>query len=166
MGGLQWLLEIALTFLLAATLYHALRLERALGVLKRDRAALEALVADFNASTREAEAGIERLRTAADTTGRDLARHSAAAAALKDDLGFLAERAERMADRLDASLRAGRAADALIGARGRRARLRARSGGAAGRPAPRERGGARAPAGAPDGALRARWRHAFPACCR
>lgn len=116
MGGLQWLLEIALTFLLAATLYHALRLERALGVLKRDRAALEALVADFNASTREAEAGIERLRTAADTTGRDLARHSAAAAALKDDLGFLAERAERMADRLDASLRAGRAADALIGA--------------------------------------------------
>jgi hypothetical protein len=115
MGGWQWLLEIALTFLLAATLFHALRLERALGVLKRDRATLEALVKDFNASTREAEAGIERLRTAADTTGRDLARHSAAAAALKDDLGFLAERAERMADRLDASLRAGRAADGPVG---------------------------------------------------
>jgi Domain of unknown function (DUF6468) len=115
MGAWQWLLEIALIVLLAATLFHALRLERALGVLKRDRAALEALVRDFNASTREAEAGIERLRTAADTIGRDLARHSAAAATLKDDLGFLLERAERTADRLDASLRAGRAADLPVG---------------------------------------------------
>ncbi len=101
MGTSQWLLEIALTLLLAATLFHALRLERALGVLKRDRATLEALVKDFNASTREAEAGIERLRAAADTIGRDLARQSAAAATLKEDLRFLIERAERMADRLD-----------------------------------------------------------------
>ncbi|HTU54253.1 MAG TPA: DUF6468 domain-containing protein [Acetobacteraceae bacterium] len=109
MGGLQWLLELALTFLLAATLFHALRLERALGVLKRDRAALEALVKGFNESTREAEAGIDRLRASAETTGRDLARQGAAAAALKDDLAFLIERAERMADRLDAALSAARA---------------------------------------------------------
>ncbi|HUA76287.1 MAG TPA: DUF6468 domain-containing protein [Acetobacteraceae bacterium] len=115
MDGMQWLLEIALMALLAATLFHALRLERALGVLKRDRAQLEALVKDFNASTREAEAGIERLRTAADTTGHDLARHTATAAALKDDLGFLIERAERMADRLDAGLRSGRGPEAAAG---------------------------------------------------
>lgn len=112
MAGVEWLLEFALTGLLAATLFHALRLERALGVLKRDRAALESLVEGFNDSTREAEAGIERLRSAADTTGRDLAGQSSAAASLKDDLSFLIERAERVADRLDAALRAGRANDA------------------------------------------------------
>lgn len=108
---MQWLLEIGLTVLLAATLFHALRLERALGVLKRDRAALEALVKDFNASTREADAGIARLRSAAENTGRDLARQTAAAGQVKEDLVFLAERAERMADRLDAAIAAGRAAD-------------------------------------------------------
>jgi hypothetical protein len=39
MADLQWLLELLLVGLLLATLFHALRLERALGVLKRDRAA-------------------------------------------------------------------------------------------------------------------------------
>ena len=37
MADMEWLLEIALVALLAATLFHAVRLERALGVLKRDR---------------------------------------------------------------------------------------------------------------------------------
>ncbi len=100
MPGMQWLLEIVLIVLLAATLFHAVRLERALGVLKRDRAVLEELVAGFNASTRQAEAGIERLRAAADGAGRQLAQQIEAAAALKDDLAFLSQRGERLADRL------------------------------------------------------------------
>ncbi|MBV8522711.1 MAG: hypothetical protein JOY71_11420, partial [Acetobacteraceae bacterium] len=54
MTGSEWMLESVLMLLLAATLYHAFRLERALGVLKRDRSALEELVAGFNASTRQA----------------------------------------------------------------------------------------------------------------
>ena len=87
-GGVQWLLEVALVVLLATTLFHALRLERALGVLKRDRSALEALVADFNASTRQAEQGIERLRAAADGAGRQIAKQVDAAGPLQDDLVF------------------------------------------------------------------------------
>ncbi|MDA8050197.1 MAG: DUF6468 domain-containing protein [Rhodospirillales bacterium] len=114
MAVMEWLLEIGLVGLLAATLFHALRLERALGVLKRDRAALEALVKEFNDSTRDAEAGIERLRGTAESTGSDLARQAAAAAALKDDLIFLTERADRMADRLDAAISAGRTSDASV----------------------------------------------------
>ena len=42
---MEWVLEIVLVLMLAATLFHALRLERALGVLKRDRTQLEELVA-------------------------------------------------------------------------------------------------------------------------
>ena len=49
---MEWLLELALVALLAATLFHAVRLERALGVLKRDRVELQELIAGFNASTR------------------------------------------------------------------------------------------------------------------
>jgi hypothetical protein len=108
MPGVEWLLELVLTGLLAATLFHAVRLERALGVLKRDRAALEELVAGFNASTRQAELGIERLRAAADGAGQQLAKRIESAASLKDDLVFLNDRGGRLADRMDKLVRAAR----------------------------------------------------------
>lgn len=108
MGGMQWILELGLIVLLSATLFHAVRLERALGVLKRDRTELEGLVQGFNASTQQAEAGVERLRGAVDGAGRQIARQIESASALKDDLVFLTERGERLADRLDQLVRAGR----------------------------------------------------------
>lgn len=106
---MQWALDLVLICLLAATLFHALRLERALGVLKRDRAALEQLVAGFNASTQQAEHGIERLREAADGAGRQIARQLEAAGTLRDDLTFLLERGEALANRLDGAVRWARA---------------------------------------------------------
>ncbi len=108
MGNVQWMLESALLLLLAATLFHAVRLERALGVLKRDRAVLEDLVVGFNDSSRQAETGIERLRTAADGAGRQMARQTETAQRLRDDLMFLADRSDRLAERLEAAVRAAR----------------------------------------------------------
>ena len=75
MNSMQWLLEVVLTALLSLTLFHALRLERALGLLRRDRAALEEMIAGFNDSSRQAESGIDRLRVVADGAGRQIARH-------------------------------------------------------------------------------------------
>lgn len=108
---MEWVLEIALIGLLAATLFHALRLERALGVLKRDRVALEDLVAEFNNSTRLAEQGIERLRNSADGAGRQISRQIDVAGGLKNDLLFLTERGERLADRLEQQVRSARTID-------------------------------------------------------
>ena len=105
---MEILLEIILVGLLTATLFHAIRLERALGMLKRDRAVLEALISGFNASTTQAEAGIDRLRSAADGAGRQIARQLDEARTLKDDLVFLTERGARLADRIDGLVRAGR----------------------------------------------------------
>ena len=105
---MEWLLESALIALLAATIFHAFRLERALGVLKRDRTSLEALVTDFNASTRAAEHGIERLHSAADGAGRQIERQIQGATRLRDDLQFLIDRGELVADKLEAGLREGR----------------------------------------------------------
>ena len=105
---MDWLLELALVVLLAATLFHAVRLERALGVLKRDRAVLEELVAGFNTSTRQAEIGIERLRGAAEGAGQQIARQIDTALSLKDDLALLIERGNQLADRLDMLVHAGR----------------------------------------------------------
>ncbi len=108
MVAMEWTLEIVLVVLLGATLFHAIRLERALGVLKRDRASLESLVVGFNASTNQAESGIQRLRAAADGAGREIEAQLTRSVSLKDDLAFLTERGDRLADRLDTLIRAAR----------------------------------------------------------
>ncbi len=105
---MEWTLEIVLVVLLGATLFQATRLERALGVLKRDRASLESLVVGFNASTNQAESGIQRLRATADGTGREIEAQLAKSVSLKDDLTFLTERGDRLADRLDTLVRSAR----------------------------------------------------------
>ena len=105
---MEWLLELVLIGLLAATLFHAIRLERALGVLKRDRAALQELISGFNESTQAAEQGINRLRAAADGAGRGIARQIEIAQGLRDDLNFLSERGDGLADRLEQLVRAGK----------------------------------------------------------
>ena len=107
-NGMEWTLEIVLVVLLGATLFQAFRLERALGVLKRDKTSLESLVAGFNASTRQAESGIQRLRAAVDGAGRDIDSQLEKSTSLKDDLAFLTERGNRLADRLDSLVRAAR----------------------------------------------------------
>lgn len=108
MAAMQWVFEFVLMGLLAVTLFHAVRLERALGVLKRDRAELQELIANFNVSTRQAEIGIERLRGAAEGAGQQIAQQVDAALALKDDLMLLIERGNALADRMDTLVRAGR----------------------------------------------------------
>jgi len=108
MTALAWGLEAALAVLLAATLWYAVRLERRLGVLRRDNAALEALVAGFNDATARADASTTRLRAAAEGAGRQVAEQVEAAGRLRDDLLFLLERGEQLADRLDAAVREAR----------------------------------------------------------
>jgi hypothetical protein len=105
MAFMEWIFELVLIVLLGATLLQATRLERALGVLKRDRASLEVLVLDFNASTHQAESGIQRLRAAAEGTGRQIEAQLSKSISLKDDLSFLTERGDRLADRLDLLVR-------------------------------------------------------------
>ena len=105
MGAWQIFLELGLIVLLGAMLFHALRLERALGVVRRDRAELEAMLRGFNESTHQAEVATERLRGAADGAGRHVARQIELAAALKEDLAALIDRGERLANRLDSAAR-------------------------------------------------------------
>src|SRR5690349_2868091 len=105
---MEWTLELVLAGLLLVTLFHAIRLERALVRLRRDRASLEKLLTGFAASTQQAESGIQRLRSAADGAGRQLETQLAKSISLKDDLAFLTERGDRLADRLEALVREAR----------------------------------------------------------
>jgi hypothetical protein len=98
-------LQLSLIVLLIATLFYTIRLERAISILKRDKIRLEHLSANFTASTQQAEAGLLRLRTAADGTGRQIAQQIDSARTVQRDLEFLISRGERMADRIDAHIR-------------------------------------------------------------
>jgi hypothetical protein len=64
----------------------------------------------FAEATREADGAILRLRAAADSVGRGIAEQTAVAKTLHEDLRFLTERAEGLADRLDSVIRAARGA--------------------------------------------------------
>ena len=105
MSGLQIVIEIVLIGLLGGTLLHALRLQRAVGRIKQDRAELEQLILGFDESNRQAEAGAERLRIAADLAGRAMSRQVDGASNLKDELADLIERGERLAARLGSATR-------------------------------------------------------------
>ena len=108
MGLAEWLLQIVVVGLLGLALPYVLRLERELRALRRDRAALDGSAAGLAEATRMAEAASLRLRAAAEASGRQVAEKLAVAEPLRDDLRYLVERAEALADRLDGQIRAAR----------------------------------------------------------
>lgn len=116
MSTLEWGLQILLLVMLGAAIPFALRLERALAELRRDRAAMEGGAAAFQDAAQMAEGATQRLRSSAEQAGRQVSERIAAAEPLRDDLRYLVERAESLADRLDGLVRAARpgSAEAVV----------------------------------------------------
>ena len=110
MSALVSVLDVLVIGLLAATLPMAWRLERMLRALRADRAALEGGAAELGRAARETEALLARLREAAEQAERQTAERVKAAELSRDDLRYLMERAEAIADRLEAAVQAGRGA--------------------------------------------------------
>ncbi|NMJ41723.1 hypothetical protein GWK16_10755 [Roseomonas sp. JC162] len=108
MSPLEWILQLVLLGLLGAAIPFALRLERALREIRRDRAAMDGSAQGLNEAARMAEAAMVRLRASAELSGRQVAERTAAAEPLRDDLRYLVERAEALADRLEGLVRNGR----------------------------------------------------------
>ncbi|MEW5703017.1 MAG: DUF6468 domain-containing protein [Pseudomonadota bacterium] len=101
------LLDGFLILLLGATLVYAARLSRRLSGLRKDREVLEKVLSDFSAATQRAEESVYRLKTIADVSSKELQRQTDLARSLRDDLAFLSDRGEIIADRLTDSVRSG-----------------------------------------------------------
>jgi hypothetical protein len=116
LGTLGMLLDGIVIALLILALPLVLRLERRLAGLRQDHGALAAGAADLTEATRLAEAASVRLRAAAESGGRQVAESLAKAEPLRDDLRYLMERAETLADRLEGLVRTARpmAAEAAV----------------------------------------------------
>lgn len=108
MTMLEWSLQLLLLLMLATAIPFALRLERALREIRADRSALEGSAQGLGEAARMAEAAMVRLRASAELAGRQVAERTATAEPLRDDLRYLIERAEALADRLEGLVRAGR----------------------------------------------------------
>ncbi|GAA0567374.1 hypothetical protein GCM10009416_01740 [Craurococcus roseus] len=108
MGWFEWLAQLAVAALLAGTIVVALRLERALRAVRRDRETLADCAAGLDEASRRAEAASALLRRDAEGSRKAMEGGVAAAETLRDDLRYLVQRAEAAADRLEGLVRAAR----------------------------------------------------------
>jgi hypothetical protein len=114
MSWLEWLLQLVTVALLLAAMPFAVKLHRQLGALRKEGAVFEGGAQGLTEATRLAESASLRLRASAETASRQVGDKLAGAEALRDDIRYLVERAETLADRLEVLLRQGRIAETPV----------------------------------------------------
>ena len=105
---LTLVLEIVGAALLVVMIVYAVRLNRRLSSLQEDKAEFERLLISFTDSTSRAESSVARLKASAIDTAQSLQDSVTQAQALRDDLAFMVERADELANRLEGAIRAAR----------------------------------------------------------
>ncbi len=105
-----------LALLLVVTIGYAVVLNRKLAALRETKDDMARMLAEFVQTTAQAEAGVRELRERASASGEDLSSIVAEASAkleqatgLKEDLGFLIEKGDSLADRLERGIEGARA---------------------------------------------------------
>jgi len=92
--------DLILLAALVATMVYLVRLNRRLTDLRQGREEMGAVVRDFTAATVRAERGLAALKEVATLAGAALQEEIDRARSLRDELAFLAEKAETTAERL------------------------------------------------------------------
>jgi hypothetical protein len=118
------LLEGLLAVLLVATIAYAAMLDKRLRTLRQSRDEMQALLASFTAATAHAQAGLVALRETGQTTTQGLQGDIERAKSLRDDLSFLIDRGNSLADRLEGGIGAARVAAKAAGPRNEVSRVK------------------------------------------
>ncbi len=108
MAWLSVVLDLLLVLVLGAVLVYAVILNKRLSQLRSNKEELARVINAFNEATLRAEASIPRLRKAADDVKSQLEDRIEKAVSLKDDLAFMIDRGDSMANRLESSVRMAR----------------------------------------------------------
>jgi len=101
---LALVLDVLIAILLVAVIVYAVRLNRSLSVLQKSKEELEALLAGFTESTEKAERAIQNVKDATNKNKETLTKLLGEADGLREDLSFMIERGNSVADRLDGSI--------------------------------------------------------------
>ena len=105
-------LDLAVAALLAAAIVYAVRLNRTLENLRQGKAELATLIGRFDEAAAHAERSVAKLGQSTVEQGKVLNSAIAEAQALRDELAFMLERGDTVAERI-ANLRPARAASSL-----------------------------------------------------
>jgi hypothetical protein len=94
------ILDLLVAGLLIATIIYAVTLNRRLIELQESRSELEGLIRSFGEATARAEAGTKAMKRTAAETGEALQKNLERGKALRDELQFMIEAADALAQRL------------------------------------------------------------------
>lgn len=97
---IRFVLDIILIIIAGTGLWQMMRLIRHLIELRKSRADMERFVREFHATVLRAEAGISNLKQTARDRGDDLEQLIDKGTMLRDELQFLVESADQLANRL------------------------------------------------------------------
>ena len=101
MGSLELLINLTIIGLLIPTIVYAYRLNKNLNILRQNQNSLAKLVDALNDATFKAENSIPKLKSVTEHSSNDLKEVVENAKELKDDLMFINQRADNLADRLE-----------------------------------------------------------------
>ena len=89
------MIDAVVVILLAATIYYAFRLDRRLQGMRNVQAELANVIRELNTAAARAEAGIQGLKAAANSTGQQLEEKIRNARIVGDELAILLKTSER-----------------------------------------------------------------------
>lgn len=102
------ILDFVVVTLLIATILYAVSLNRKLDTLYKNREELQKFIENFSKSLSKAELSMTKLRLSGEKVFSDLADKLKEGGTLRDDLGYLLERGEKLATSLEESIRTAR----------------------------------------------------------
>ena len=120
-ANISLFIELIVVALLSAVIFFTLRLNKHFQMLQKNRAELARQLSGFAHSTERAEAAIQQVRLSTNESAQQMEELLQRAEMLKQDLGYLVDRGNGLADRLEGGIRQGRDPDA-DGASSRRSR--------------------------------------------
>lgn len=101
MTSLELIINLIIIALLIPTIIYAYRLNKNLAELRQNQKSLAQLVSALNEATFKAENSIPKLKSATEHSSEGLKEVVDSAKELKNDLLFINERADSLADRLE-----------------------------------------------------------------
>ncbi len=108
MDNLELVINIIIIALLIPTIIYAYRLNNSLKILRQNQDSLAQLVNALNDATFKAENSIPKIKSVTEHSSEGLKEVVDCAKGLKDDLLFINERADTLADRLENVINTGR----------------------------------------------------------
>ena len=99
MGWLN-IIDGILIILLSATIFCAVSLSRRLSSLRSYKKNLEKLMSEFHHISEKADKSLTGIRATAEEVSRELAEANAKSRSMRDELAFLVERADRLAEKI------------------------------------------------------------------